>query len=268
MTTTPDPTHPSEPAYPSAALRAHSFNGAAAQYADNRPSYPTPLFEAVEELSGRPLKGARAVDVGAGTGISTAQLDTRGAKVLAVEPGTGMAAEFRRRNPHIPLVRGNGNELPLRTGSADLLTYAQAWHWTDTTRSVPEAIRVLRPGGALALWWNADALELDWISAQSDRIARFFDLDMAAEKRKPAARIEHADPSGRLDFRLREIRWSRRVPLDTHLANIGSHSGFLVAPEARRAAFLETERDQLLRIFPDGVVEETYDVFLALATTP
>ncbi|MEU1008055.1 class I SAM-dependent methyltransferase [Streptomyces sp. NPDC005890] len=262
-------TQPS-PADPRAfhAARAGSFDSAAAQYAANRPSYPPALFDAVEELAGRPLPGARTVDVGAGTGISTALLHARGADVLAVEPGAGMAAEFRRTLPRIPLVRGDGKALPVADAQADLVTYAQAWHWTDPARSVPEALRVLRPGGALVLWWNTSPLDVPWIAEAGRRVARFLGVDVAAEASKPGRPDQQADPGGRLDFARRTVRWSRRVPIDTHLANIGSHSAFLVTPEERTAAFLEEERAHLLEVFPDGTVEETYDVLLLVARTP
>ncbi|WP_077799034.1 class I SAM-dependent methyltransferase [Streptomyces sp. JHA26] len=248
------------------AARARSFDAAAAQYAAHRPSYPSALFEAIEELSGRPLAGSRVADVGAGTGIATARLRERGADVIAVEPGEGMAAEFRRGLPDVPVVRGDGNALPLADHHVDLLTYAQAWHWTDPARAVPEALRVLRPGGALALWWNTDALDVPWIAEAAGRTARHFGLDVSAEKRNAGARV--ADPSGRLAFTRRELRWSRRVPLDAHLANIASHSVFLTHGEEHGAVFLAEERKHLLAVFPDGIVEETYDVVLLLARTP
>ncbi|MER7841453.1 class I SAM-dependent methyltransferase [Streptomyces sp. NPDC096040] len=266
MTTSrPSPPNPASTPIPSRATRARSFDVAAAQYAANRPSYPPALLDAVEEEAGRSLTGARVVDVGAGTGIATAVLHARGADVVAVEPGEGMAAQFHLTLPGIPLVRGNGNALPLADDTADFLTYAQAWHWTDPAHSVPEVLRVLRPGGALALWWNTDALDIDWIAGQADRCSRFFGADTAAEKRKTADRTDLADPSGRLRFTRRAVRWSRRVPLDTHLANIGSHSAFLVTPEDRRTAFLTEERAHLLKVFPEGLVEETYDVLLLVA---
>jgi SAM-dependent methyltransferase len=177
-----------------------------------------------------------------------------------------MAAEFRRTLPDVPIVRGNGNALPLAGHCADLLTYAQAWHWTEPAKAVPEALRVLRPGGALALWWNTDALDVPWIAEAAERTDRHFGLNLSAEKRNVNARV--ADPTGRLDLVRREIRWSRRVPLATHLANLGSRSVFLTQGGERTAAYLAEERQHLSAVFPDGIVEETYDVVLLLATTP
>ncbi|WP_030845782.1 class I SAM-dependent methyltransferase [Streptomyces sp. NRRL S-475] len=263
---TPEPPAGHPAPEPARTARAHSFNAAAAQYAANRPSYPPALFDAIEDLTGRPLTGSAVADVGAGTGIATVLLHARGANVIAVEPGDGMAAQFRRALPGVPVIRGTGDDLPLADDSVDLVTYAQAWHWADPARAVPEALRVLRPRGALALWWNTDALDVPWIAEAAARTERHFGIDVSAEKRNVNARA--ADPTGRLDFTRRTVRWSRRVPVDTHLANIGSHSVFLVHGAERTAAFLAAEREHLLRAFPDGFVEEVYEVVLLLAETP
>ncbi|MGW8887392.1 class I SAM-dependent methyltransferase [Streptomyces sp. NPDC055749] len=241
--------------------RARSFDGAAAVYAANRPSYPPALLDAVEELAGFGLAGARVADIGAGTGLGTALLAARGGRVTAVEPGDGMAAQFRRTLPDVPLVRGDGNHLPLASGSLDLLTYAQAWHWTDPDRSVPEARRVLRPGGALALWWNDSDPRVPWIAGQDARMTRFFGADETAFHVQ--TRI-HRLPSA-LDFATRQVSWSRRVPLDVHVANLGSHSAFLVMGKEEAHGFLSEEREVLAGLFPDGTVEETYVVSLAVA---
>ncbi|WP_079064193.1 class I SAM-dependent methyltransferase [Streptomyces sp. NRRL F-4489] len=245
--------------------RAHSFNAAAARYAASRPSYPPAVFDAIEECMGRRLAGARAADVGAGTGIATALLRERGADVIAVEPGDAMAAQCRRALPDVPVLRGDGNALPLATASHDLLTYAQSWQWTDPTRSVPEALRVLRRDGTLAIWWNTTAFDVPWIRAQHDRIAHH-----CGTEPKPATRpdddtaIRLAGLSG-LRVTRRQVRWSRVIGLDTHLANISTRSAFLVLDQSRNRAFLAEERRRLREMFPDERVEETYLVDLLVA---
>jgi len=252
----------------SRSTRAHSFNAAAAQYAANRPSYPPALFDALEDLAARPLAGSRIADIGAGTGIATALLRERGARVVAVEPGDGMAAQFRRALPDVPLLRGDGNALPLATGSADFLTYAQAWHWTDPARSVPEALRVLRPGGALALWWNRDAQDVLWLAEQADRVKRYVGAEHATKSGAFRTELAFKGAPEIPPHTHRVVRWSRTVPVDTHLANIGSHSVFLVLGEEKANVFLAEEREHLLEVFPDGLVEEIYDVLLIVATRP
>ncbi|MBK3581881.1 class I SAM-dependent methyltransferase, partial [Streptomyces sp. MBT65] len=231
-------------------------------------SYPPALFDAIEELAAHPLAGARVADVGAGTGIATALLHARGADVIAIEPGDGMATQFRRTLPDVPLVRGSGDALPLTDNCADFLTYAQAWHWTNPAESVPEALRVLRPGGALALWWNTSAVDVPWIAEQAERIRIHFGIDPVVEQNGSGLRTALADPTGKLDFTHRRVRWSRHIPIDTHLANISSHSVFLVQDEQTTNTFLTEERHHLLTAFPDATVKETYVVELVVALAP
>ncbi|MFF2196913.1 class I SAM-dependent methyltransferase [Streptomyces sp. NPDC058157] len=239
--------------------RALAFGRAARAYAAHRPAYPAPVLDALERLSGLPLAGALVADVGTGTGLAARALRERGARVIGVEPGAGMAAQFRRELPHVPLVRGDGNRLPLADGSMDLVCYAQSWHWTDPARAVPSALRVLRPGGALALLWNDPDPSVEWVARQQERIVeRFGDGCYISDRTLPPG------PS----WRTAELRWSRRVSVDFHLAKLATHSAFIVHDGAGAAEFLEAEREHLLRRFPDGALDEPYTGFVAVAPNP
>ena len=63
--------------------RARSFDAVAASYAANRPSYPPALLDAIDELSGRPLAGARVAD----RAVATAVLERERALLADVFPG-------------------------------------------------------------------------------------------------------------------------------------------------------------------------------------
>src|SRR5688572_2361736 len=137
------------------AMSRTTFDHVATQYDAARPDYPASLYDVLESALGQPLPRADVLDVGAGTGIATRALAGRGARVVAVDPGPVVLGLLRSRSTsRVRPVLGDGNDLPLRDGSVDLVTYAQSWHWTDPVRSVPEAARVLHDRGVLAVWWN------------------------------------------------------------------------------------------------------------------
>ncbi|MFF2042484.1 class I SAM-dependent methyltransferase [Kitasatospora sp. NPDC058170] len=244
---------------------ATSFGGVAAEYEQGRPTYPDELFDELERLAGRTLKGARVLDVGAGTGIATRLLAARGAEVVGVEPSPGMGAQYLASSPGLPLVRGTGDELPFHDHSADLVTYAQAFHWTRAEKSVPEAIRVLRPGGALATWWNVKDGSVGWVRAMGERLSAALSTYHGY-----GAVNEIAGQLAGYDLRVGTavLRWERRVTVDHVITDLTSRSYLASLAPEERAPLLAVEREALLAEFPDGWVIEPYVLDLTVARTP
>jgi 2-polyprenyl-3-methyl-5-hydroxy-6-metoxy-1,4-benzoquinol methylase len=71
------------------------FDTVAGEYAAGRPSYPAELYDTLAKVLGRSLSGLDVVDLGAGTGIASRQLQARGARVTAVELSAPMLAQLR-----------------------------------------------------------------------------------------------------------------------------------------------------------------------------
>ena len=91
------------------------------------------------------------MDLAAGTGRLTRELLALGASVVAVEPVDEMRALIRGTEA----VRGRAEEIPLPEGSVDAVFVGEAFHWFDGPAALAEIARVLRPGGGLAIMWNA-----------------------------------------------------------------------------------------------------------------
>ena len=248
------------------------FDTLASAYAKSRPTYPDAIFEALQDLSGRALSGARVADVGAGTGISARQLQERGATVTAVELSEPMLRQLIAQSPGVGAVQGSANALPLRDGSLDFVTFAQAWHWVDPERAVPEVLRVLKPGGALACFWNKPDTDAPWRTGYNDRIRELIggepDYANSSSAFDQEPRIELGSRWSHLPVQVFQARWSRRIPMEQRLTNATSRSYMSdVAPE-RLAAFLDVEREILLRHFPDGMVIEEYTTWLGVVRRP
>ena len=74
----------------------------------------------------------------------------RRAGCVAIEPVAEMRALFGG-GERVRVLDGTAEALALADASVDAVTVAQAFHWFDAARALPEIHRVLRPGGVLAL---------------------------------------------------------------------------------------------------------------------
>jgi ubiquinone/menaquinone biosynthesis C-methylase UbiE len=137
---------------------ARSFGPVADAYDRGRPTYPA---DAVAWLVGR--QRATVLELGAGTGKLTAQLVAQGHDVHATDPDDAMLDILRERVPQARVSNTSAEEIPLGDRSVDVVVAAQAFHWFDHERALPEIARVLRPGGHLALVWNQRDERIPWV---------------------------------------------------------------------------------------------------------
>ncbi|WP_040800952.1 class I SAM-dependent methyltransferase [Nocardia higoensis] len=223
--------------YGDKARQARSFGAAAEEYERGRPSYPP---EAVAWLV--PEDARTVVDVGAGTGKLTRTLLSPGRAVIAVEPSAGMREQFARVLPDVEMVMGTAESIPLPDATADVVACAQAWHWVTPELAIPEAARVLRPGGLLSLVWNTRDVSEPWV-AELDRILRERETAGAGGQRVPRLH----EPFGALEHR--DFRWTQPTSPEEILAMVASRSYVItMAPIARQElldsvwALVEAER--------------------------
>lgn len=146
------------------------FSRRADVYERGRPGYPDAVLDLLRRHGGLSA-ASRVVDLAAGTGKLTRQLAQVSARCVAVEPSAAMRSMFTEQVPGVPVVAGVAESIPLLTATCDVLTAAQAFHWFDTGRSLAEIVRVLRPGGTVALLWNERDEGVPWM-AEVGRLLR------------------------------------------------------------------------------------------------
>jgi len=124
------------------------FSAHAADYARFRPDYPDALFAwLAEQAPAREL----ALDIATGNGQAAHGLAVHFARVRASDASAAQLAEAPD-DPRIAYVCEPAERCALQDGCADLITVAQALHWFELPAFFAEATRLLKPGGALAVW--------------------------------------------------------------------------------------------------------------------
>ena len=137
-------------------LLRSTFDSVASLYDEARPGYPERLFDDLAALSGTG-PGAKALEIGCGTGQATVPLARRGYRVLCVELGANLAAIARSKPTGYPDARVLASSFegwPLEEEAFDLVVSATAFHWVGSAVRYQKSAQALRPGGSLALIWN------------------------------------------------------------------------------------------------------------------
>ena len=116
-----------------------------------RPSYPDTCFELI--LAAVPAdRRHRAMDLGAGVGISTQPLCRWFDEVIAVEKDPAMAEQMRGLNEKIVVRNVRAEDCVQEPESVDLVTVATSFYWMDGPRVIENVARWLRPGGVFAAY--------------------------------------------------------------------------------------------------------------------
>jgi len=111
------------------------------------------------------VAGLDTVELGCGTAYVSAWLARRGARPVAVDPTPGqlaIAADCQAKfGLSFPLIQAAGEAVPLPDASFDLaISEYGAAIWADPYRWIPEAARLLRPGGQLIFLGNSTLVML------------------------------------------------------------------------------------------------------------
>jgi SAM-dependent methyltransferase len=106
-------------------------------------------------------RGARALDVGCGTGFNVGRLLRYGFSVIGIEPSIAMRERALRDNPEAKIMDGDICALPFGDDTFEIVVCIEVIRYLDDpVQGLAEIARVLAPGG-LAFITAAPALSLN-----------------------------------------------------------------------------------------------------------
>jgi SAM-dependent methyltransferase len=220
------------------------FARSAPRYARGRPDYPAALISWA-----LPAASANVVDLAAGSGQLTRGLLAAGHRVIAVEPVAEMVAELRASSPNAIAVQAVAEAIPLRSGSADVVTIGQAFHWLDPDVALPEIARVLRSGGALVLAYNLLDVSVPWVRRLRELIGGGR-VELPEQVEALGLHPDFEQPTHKIFRHWQELRRTQLVDLVASYSYVHT-----LSPDARAAllrdvaAFFDTTTDsQTLRL--------------------
>ena len=135
----------------------YTRTGFAATYHAYRPRPPLAVVDLLMQLA-QTQRPDLVVDLGSGTGLSTAVWAAHAERVIGIEPLDEMRVIAVARNtaPNVRFETGVAQATGLPAGTADIVTCAQSLHDMEPESALAEIARLLRPGGVFA------AYDYDW----------------------------------------------------------------------------------------------------------
>jgi SAM-dependent methyltransferase len=233
-----------------------AFGRTAREYERGRPEWPEELVDRVVGALGLSREAA-VLDLGAGTGKLTRLLVTRFERVVAVEPDHAMRELLEKLVPAADSRAGSAEAIPLGDEDVDAAFSGEAFHWFASSATLAELERVLRPHGALAIFWN---IFLDGEPPLPDDAEAVLDDAFARGGTPGLARVlsgKWREPLAVSHFgELHEDELERVVVTDREgwIANMLSVSSIAHQPDEDRAALAERLRE----LVPPGEMRRRY----------
>ena len=177
--------------------------------------------------------GERVLDVGAGTGVSTEELERSGAFAVGADLSIGMLRAGRHARPSVPLLAGDALRLPFADATFDAVTISFALrNVVDTDGALRELARVTRPGGRLVVCEFSHPVNAAFRTVYLQYLMRSLPAVARGVSSNPDAYVYLAESirawptQPELAERLRKAGWSKTAWRNLSGGIVALHRGF------------------------------------------
>ena len=250
-----------------------TFDQVASLYDRARPNYPEQLFDDLFAV-GNLGPGAMVLEIGCGTGQASRSLARRGCRLHCVELGERLAEIARRNLAEFPLVDVATASFdtwePPRV-DFDMVFAANAWHWLDPSTRYGKAVRLLKPGGLLALVTGGHAFPKDFDPFFTEIQKCYDSIGESVGKWPPPLPEEIPDEHQAIedsglfeDVRVRRYLWAVDYTADSYIDLLNTYSGHIAMSKAKRDVLYAEIRERI-SARPIGYIRKHYLSLLHMA---
>ena len=250
-----------------------TFNGAAQDYDAIRPKYPAQVFDDILALTGLSA-GCQALEIGCGTGQASLPFAQRGCRLTCLDIGAELLAAAARNLAAYPQVRFEQaafEDWPCDPAAFDLVYAATAFHWVPREVGCLKAARLLRPGGALAIFSNEHPGPYTGFFEEVQPLYRRYLPDLLRPPKWPSSaegirqQANFINASGLFaSLEVRTYPWQVTYTAAGYLQLLGTYSDHLAADPARRRSLYQAIAELIDGRYA-GQVERPYLTVLFLA---
>lgn len=131
------------------------FNKAADYYDKYRPSYPKDIIDTIINEA-KIQRGAKIIEIGAGSGKATQLFSNKGFDILCIEPGEDLAkiGNEKFKNDTIFFDCSRFEDYTFKAQYYDVIFAAQSFHWISQPQGYEKCSKALKHSGKLAVFWN------------------------------------------------------------------------------------------------------------------
>jgi SAM-dependent methyltransferase len=251
-----------------------TFGTVAELYDRARPDYPAVVFDDLAELASL-APGSRVLEIGPGTGKATVELAGRGYSLTGVELSPELAEVARRNVPGAEIVVGDFESWEPREAGFDAVVAFTAFHWIAPELRYAKPVRLLRPGGVLAVVAGPHVLPAEGDSFFAEVQADYDTVVPHPDNRPPPA-PEEIESSWTDEFRAsglfravdeRRHLHALRYTADEYVAVLGTFSDNLALPEQQREELFRRIHKRIAQR-PDGAITKHHLLVLTVGYLP
>ncbi|HTA37611.1 MAG TPA: class I SAM-dependent methyltransferase [Candidatus Acidoferrales bacterium] len=241
-----------------------TFDELAEAYEAGRIGYSTELYNMLVGFGLNPK--LTVIDVGCGTGLASRPLIENGFHVTGIDISEPMLEKARARFPGT-WIKASAEKIPFPDANFDVAISAQTMHHLNRAAAMAEMVRVVKPGGIIAVWWKHLSGE-DPVKMIRDDVASDLRSDPLPSGLAGGFKEFYAAPL--TDHTLRVIPWQTMMGLEELIVSERSRKIVRDALGKRADEYFKRFEQRLRDRFGDGNprVPLGYIQFLYVARKP